>query len=237
VRRFALHSPCPTIALTMIERDSDEHVAPGGRLRSGHLAKRALDFGLGFVRWTLLPVPSVLIAFAIRLDSEGSIFFRQERGGKGGKLFRIWKLRTMLPGVAEAGLGRHASPDEAIVTRVGGFLREWGLNGLPQLLNVLRGEMSFVGPRPALPLHAADDGPGQRLGFAVKPRIAEWTLVKGRNKLSWKQRFDLNNWYIEHRSSWLGGRILLATLWTAFIEREGVYGGGAAGLRYQANVQ
>jgi len=214
----------------MDARDPDPHGQRSVEFSIGRCAKRLLDIALSLGGLVLLAVPFCAIAFVIRCDSEGPIFFRQERVGKGGRLFRVWKFRTMKPGVAEQGLGRHVSPDETCVTRVGRLLREWGLDELPQLANVLKGDMSLVGPRPVLPRHVARFDSHQRLRLAMKPGITGWALINGRNRLSWKQRVELDIWYIERWSFWLDIRILIATVWIVLVRREGVYGEGDIGL-------
>jgi len=192
----------------------------------GCAAKRVLDFAVSMFLLALLAVPLLCIGLAIKLDSRGPVFFRQERVGRRRKLFRVWKLRTMEVGAAEDGLGRHVAPNEPCVTNVGRRLREWGLDELPQLMNVLMGDMSLVGPRPVLPWHVAQYDSRQSRRLAMKPGITGWALVNGRNRLTWKQRIEFDIWYIEHWSFWLDIRILIRTVWIVLIRREGAYGEG-----------
>ena len=186
--------------------------------------KRAIDLGVSSIGLILLAFPFVLIALAIKLDSRGPVFFRQERVGQHGRLFRPWKFRTMVVGAVEQGLGYNVAKDDPRITRVGRFLREWGLDELPQLINVLRGEMSLVGPRPTLPYQVERYDSFQRRRLLVKPGITGWALIHGRNLLTWEERIKYDVWYAEHWSIWLDLWILLKTIWVVLIKREGVYG-------------
>ena len=114
------------------------------------IIKRILDVILSLIGLVLLALPFAFIALAIKLDSKGPIFFRQERVGKDGRSFKVWKFRTMVVGAVRKGLGYNVAKDDSCITRVGTMLRNWGLDELPQLINVFIGEMSLVGPRPTL---------------------------------------------------------------------------------------
>jgi len=188
--------------------------------------KRMLDVTISIVALLLLAVPFGIIAVAIKFDSKGPVFFRQERVGKGGKVFRPWKFRTMAVGQVEEGMGRHVSPDDPWITRVGRVLREWGLDELPQLLNVLVGQMSLVGPRPTLQAQVERYNDFQRRRLFVKPGITGWALIHGRNRLPWSERIVLDNWYIDNWSLWLDIKIVILTVWVVLVKREGVYGEG-----------
>ncbi len=188
--------------------------------------KRLIDVLASLVGLLLLAFPFLIIALAIKLDSKGPVFFRQERVGKDGRVFKPWKFRTMVEGAVEQGLGYNVARDDPRITRVGRFLREWGLDELPQLINVLRGEMSLVGPRPTLPYQVERYDALQRKRLLVKPGITGWALIHGRNLLSWEERIKYDIWYVEHWSIWLDLWILLKTIWVVLIKREGVYGPG-----------
>ena len=185
--------------------------------------KRCLDVVISLVGLGLLAVPFVLIALAIRLDSKGPVFFRQERVGKAGRSFKVWKFRTMIKGAARQGLGVTVARDDPRFTRVGRFLRDWGLDELPQFLNVLKGEMSLVGPRPTLQYQVShyDDFQSRRL--EIRPGITSLAVVSGRNDLPWVERIKLDIQYIDHWSLWLDLWILLKTFWVVLIKREGLY--------------
>ncbi len=188
--------------------------------------KRLVDIALSLIGLVLLAIPFALIALAIKLDSRGPVFFRQERIGKDGRPFRVFKFRTMIVGAAERGLGPTVARDDERITRVGRILRNFGLDELPQLLNVIRGEMSLVGPRPTLPYQVKYYDEFQRRRLAAKPGITSLAVVSGRNALSWKERIELDVWYIDHYSLLLDLKILLRTLWCVLVTREGLYGEG-----------
>lgn len=190
------------------------------------LVKRLLDIAVSAVGLAVLAAPFALIALAIKLDSRGPVFFRQERVGKDGKRFICWKFRTMIEGAINQGLGVTIARDDPRITRVGRFLRNWGLDELPQLINVLKGEMSLVGPRPTFPYQVALYNDFQKRRLEVKPGITGWALVNGRNRLPWEERIKLDVWYVDHWSLWLDVKILLKTLWVVLITREGLYGEG-----------
>ena len=186
--------------------------------------KRLIDILLSFIGLVLLAVPFVIIAVAIKLDSKGPIFFRQERVGKDGRLFKVWKFRTMVVGAVQQGLGYNIAKDDLRITRIGSTLRNWGLDELPQLINVFIGEMSLVGPRPTLSYQVEHYNNFQRRRLLLKPGITSLAVVSGRNALSWKERIKLDIWYVEHWSLWLDIKILFKTLWTVLVTHEGLYG-------------
>jgi undecaprenyl phosphate N,N'-diacetylbacillosamine 1-phosphate transferase len=190
------------------------------------IAKRTFDSIISLILLILLAIPFAIIALAVRLDCRGPIFFRQERVGRNGRPFRTWKFRTMVVGAVKQGLGFNVAQNDARITRVGKFLREWGLDELPQLFNVLKGEMSIVGPRPTLKYQVEQYNDFQRQRLLVKPGITGWALIHGRNLLSWEERIKYDVWYVEHWSLWLDFWIMLKTLWIILITREGVYGKG-----------
>jgi undecaprenyl phosphate N,N'-diacetylbacillosamine 1-phosphate transferase len=192
--------------------------------------KRALDIFLGLIGLGILSIPFALIAITIKLDSRGPVFFRQERVGRSGRTFKTWKFRTMVVGAVKQGLGYNVAHDDNRITRVGKFLREWGLDELPQLINVLKGEMSIVGPRPTLKYQVDQYNAFQRRRLLAKPGITGWALIHGRNLLSWEERIRYDVWYVEYWSLWLDLSIMLRTLWVVLIKREGIY--GAKGINY-----
>jgi len=190
------------------------------------ILKRLMDIVLSMIGLVLLAVPFALIALAIKLGSKGSVFFRQERVGKDGKPFKTWKFRTMKTEAPGKGFGFAVTPGNPFITRVGRYLREWGLDELPQLINVLKGEMSLVGPRPTLKSQVDQYNDFQRRRLCVKPGITGWALIHGRNRLPWKERIELDIWYVDNFSLWLDIKILVGTLWVVLVKREGVYGEG-----------
>jgi lipopolysaccharide/colanic/teichoic acid biosynthesis glycosyltransferase len=186
--------------------------------------KRIGDLLCSVAALLALAVPFALIALCIKIDSRGPVFFRQERAGRSGRVFRVWKFRTMVVNAMSKGLGVTVAADDERITRVGKALRTWGLDELPQILNVLAGEMSLVGPRPTLPYQVEHYSPSQRRRLEARPGITSLAVVSGRNALSWNERIELDVWYIDHGSLWLDARILLRTLWCVLVTHEGLYG-------------
>src|SRR5687768_18223260 len=162
----------------------------------------------------LLAIASPLLAvaaLAIRLESRGPVFYRQLRVGRHGEPFDLWKLRTMVPGAETMGDGIYVIEGDPRITRVGRVLRRFSLDELPNLLNVLKGEMAVVGPRPTVQEQVDRYTERQRRRLEVKPGITGWAQVNGRTSLSWPERIELDIWYVEHRSLRLDLRILART--------------------------
>jgi lipopolysaccharide/colanic/teichoic acid biosynthesis glycosyltransferase len=156
--------------------------------------------------------PLLLAAIiAVRLESRGGGIYRQRRVGLHGREFDVLKLRTMVDGAEHIGAGLAVNENDARITRVGSLLRRSSLDELPNLLNVLRGEMSLIGPRPTLPAQVAQYSERQRGRLAIKPGITGWAQVNGRATLPWPERIELDLYYIEHRSTALDLRILWRT--------------------------
>jgi lipopolysaccharide/colanic/teichoic acid biosynthesis glycosyltransferase len=152
-----------------------------------------------------------LAALAIRLESRGPVFYRQLRVGRGGEPFELWKLRTMVPGAESMGAGIYVLEGDPRITRTGRMLRRFSLDELPNLVNVLRGEMAIVGPRPTVQEQVDRYTERQRRRLEVKPGITGWAQINGRTSLSWPERIELDVWYVEHRSMRLDLRILART--------------------------
>ena len=172
---------------------------------------RALDLAIAGI---LLVVTSPLLlaaVIAIRLESRGPAFYRQRRVGKDGVPFELWKLRTMVPGAEEMGAGIYVLEGDPRITRVGRILRRLSLDELPNLMNVFRGDMAIVGPRPTIQDQVDRYTERQRRRLEVKPGITGWAQVNGRLTLPWPERIELDVWYVEHRSIPLDLRILLKT--------------------------
>lgn len=190
------------------------------------LLKRVLDLAISIPLLVLLAVPLVLAAAAVKLEDGGAAFFRQARIGRGGKAFHVWKLRTMTETRVDPQVPDRLGRDDARILRVGRFMRNLSLDELPQLLNVLSGEMSLVGPRPTLAYQVRAYTDFQRRRLEAKPGITGLAVVSGRNALSWEERIKLDVRYIDHWSLWLDLRILVQTLWKVLVTREGLYGQG-----------
>ncbi len=189
----------------------------------GRCLKRTADLVIGSAMIVLATIPLALAALAIKLEDGGKVIFRQQRIGKDGTPFRIFKLRTMTV-MREAPSGPdRLHRDDARITRVGRMLRKVGLDELPQLFNVLSGAMSLVGPRPTLEFQVSQYDDFQRRRLEAKPGITSLAVVSGRNALSWAERIKLDVRYIDHWSLWLDLSILIRTLWKVLITREGLY--------------
>jgi lipopolysaccharide/colanic/teichoic acid biosynthesis glycosyltransferase len=150
-------------------------------------------------------------AVAIKLEDGGPVFYRQRRVGYQGRDFDLLKLRTMVVGAERQGAGFAVNRGDPRITRTGRLLRRLSLDELPQLWNVVRGDMSLIGPRPTLRYQVDEYTPRQRRRLDVKPGLTGWAQVHGRTKLPWDERIELDVWYVEHRSPWLDLKILLRT--------------------------
>lgn len=164
-----------------------------------------------------------LVGALIRLDSRGPIIFKQERIGKDGQPFMSYKFRSMVDKATTIGLGLNVCMNDDRITRVGKFLRNTSLDELPQLFNVLKGEMSIVGPRPTLAYQVKAYNAEQRRRLQVKPGITGWAQINGRNAIPWEDRIKLDVWYVDNWSLGLDLKILGRTLRTV-LKREGLYG-------------
>jgi lipopolysaccharide/colanic/teichoic acid biosynthesis glycosyltransferase len=202
--------------------------AGGGNAVTSFGYARVLDVVIGGVGAALTAPVVVALAVAIRLESRGHPIYTQTRVGRGGDLFQIYKLRTMVQGAEFTGAGLAIAEGDARITRLGNFLRRYSLDELPNLWNVVRGEMSIVGPRPTLSVQVEQYTPRQRGRLAVKPGITGWAQVNGRASLPWSERIELDLWYVEHRSPWLDLRILGRTVKMVF-DGEGIYKGERGG--------
>ncbi|MGI8903798.1 MAG: sugar transferase [Solirubrobacteraceae bacterium] len=176
------------------------------------MSKRVLDLVIALGGSVLSAPVVVLLALAVRLESPGHPIYRQTRVGKDGELFSIYKLRTMVHGAELIGARLAIQEGDERITRAGSFLRRYSLDELPNLWNVLRGEMSIVGPRPTIQVQVLQYTDRQRGRLAVKPGITGWAQVNGRASLPWPERIELDLWYAEHRSMALDLRIMAQTV-------------------------
>jgi lipopolysaccharide/colanic/teichoic acid biosynthesis glycosyltransferase len=190
--------------------------------------KRAIDVVGALLALVVASPILALAAIAITLDDRGPIVYRQRRVGRGGAEFELFKLRTMVAGAELQGAGYAVNEGDPRITRVGRVLRRLSFDELPQLWNVVRGEMSLVGPRPTLAYQVERYTPRQRRRLDVKPGISGWAQVNGRAALPWDERIELDVWYVEHQSLWLDLRILARTPLALF---RGTYKGGTGGWR------
>jgi len=185
--------------------------------------KKIFDFLTALIGLIILSPLFGIIAFLILIDSKGPVFFKDKRCGKDGKIFMAYKFRTMIENAMDIGLGIEVARGDLRITKIGAFLRRWSLDEIPQLINVFKGEMSLIGPRPALPHQVEKYTEFEKGRLNVKPGITGWAQVNGRNLLNWKERIKLDIWYIENWSLWIDFKILLMTP-KVVLSRQGLYG-------------
>lgn len=176
--------------------------------------KRFLDVTASFLGLVLLSPLLLAVSILIKIDSRGPVIFRQKRIGRNGKVFEIYKFRSMCVGAEKSGSGVYSGKGDARVTRIGKILRATSIDELPQLLNILKGEMSFVGPRPPLTYHPwkyEEYTDFQKRMFEVRPGITGWAQVNGRKDVEWHKRIELNVWYVDHMSLLLDIKIMFMT--------------------------
>ena len=196
--------------------------------RRGHALNRAADLSVAGVALAVASPVLALAALAVKLTSRGPALYRQTRVGKDGTDFELLKLRTMVVGAETQGAGFAVDRGDSRITPVGRVLRRLSLDELPQLWNVVRGEMSIIGPRPTLRYQVERYTPRQRRRLEVKPGITGWAQVHGRATLPWAERIELDVWYVEHRSPLLDAKILARTPFALF---GGTYKGTTGGWR------
>lgn len=193
--------------------------------------KRAIGFFFSslalLIIWPLL----LIIAMIIKLDSKGPAVFVQDRLTLGGRIFKMYKFRTMVVNAEKQGTGAYSFDKDPRITKVGNILRKLSLDELLQLVNILKGDMAFVGPRPILTYHPCkyeDYTEEEKTVFTVRPGISGWAQVNGRNSVDWEERFKLNEWYVQHVSLWLDIKIVFMTIAQVFSRKEIVIQGETA---------
>ena len=177
--------------------------------------KRGIDVCMALVILIIAFLPMCLVAVLIKCDSKGPVLFKQKRIGKDGKIFTILKFRSMCQGAEHTGSGVYSGKGDARVTRIGKILRATSIDELPQLINILRGDMSFIGPRPPLTYHPwpyEEYTEEQKKMFEVRPGITGWAQVHGRKDVEWHRRIDMNIWYVNHISFLLDMKIVIMTV-------------------------
>ena len=184
-----------------------------------HFFKRFFDLFLAILGLILCAIPMLIIAIAIKIESKGPVIFKQERIGRNGKVFHIYKFCSMCVGAEQMGSGVYSGKGDNRVTKIGKILRATSLDELPQFFNLLKGDMSLVGPRPPLtyhpwPLEQYTDE--QKRMFEVRPGITGWAQIHGRKDVEWNKRIKLNVWYVDHVSLWLDIKILFKTVAKVF---------------------
>ena len=194
------------------------------RIVRSSILKRFLDILLAFAALVILSPLMLLLAIWIRVTMGTPVLFKQTRPGLHGKPFTMYKFRTMTDARDPQG---NLLPDEQRLTKLGQFLRSASLDELPELINVLKGEMSLVGPRPLLMAYLDRYSPEQFRRHEVRPGITGWAQVNGRNAISWEEKFKLDVWYVDHWNLWLDLKILAMTL-RKVIKQEGISHPGQA---------
>jgi len=196
----------------------------------GSRRKRALDVLVGGAALVLAGPLLALAALAIRLETHGHAVYRQRRVGRGGRPFELYKLRTMVSGAEHMGKGLAVDEGDERITRLGSWLRRTSFDEVPNLINVLRGEMSLIGPRPTVQVQVDRYDERQRRRLDALPGITGWAQVNGRASLPWHERIELDLWYVEHASLRLDLQILVRTARMA-VTGAGLYRGETGGWR------
>lgn len=187
--------------------------------------KRVMDVFFSAVLLILGAIPLLIVALIVKLESKGPALFKQERLGMNGKVFKIYKFRSMVVGAEKQGSGVYSGKNDARVTKVGKIIRATSIDELPQLINILKGEMSFIGPRPALTYHPwpfEEYTEEQKKMFAVRPGLTGWAQVNGRKKVEWTRRIEMNVWYVENMSFLLDLKIFFKTIIKVFTNADNV---------------
>jgi undecaprenyl phosphate N,N'-diacetylbacillosamine 1-phosphate transferase len=186
------------------------------------ILKRIIDIICGVIGLIITSPLWLYVVIKIKAEDRGPVFFIQERVGKDGKLFRMYKFRSMVVGAEKKGLGVFVSTDDERITKIGKFIRKTSIDELPQLINVLKGEMSIVGPRPTLEYQVERYNKEQKRRLLVKPGITGWAQVNGRNNMTWPEKIKLDLWYVDHWSVGLDLKIIGRTI-ILVIKRKGIY--------------
>lgn len=193
--------------------------------------KRAIDFCISLVMLIIISPLLLIIAIIVKLDSKGPAVFVQERLTLGGRVFKMYKFRTMVVNAEKIGTGAYSFDHDPRITKAGNILRKLSLDELLQLVNIVKGDMAFIGPRPILTYHPCkyeEYSEEEKTVFTVRPGISGWAQVNGRNSVDWEERFKLNEWYVQHVSLWLDIKIVFMTIAQVFSRKEIVIQGETA---------
>lgn len=193
--------------------------------------KRAIGFCISLVMLIIISPLLLVIAIIVKLDSKGPAVFVQERLTLGGRVFKMYKFRTMVVNAEKIGTGAYSFDHDPRITKAGNVLRKLSLDELLQLVNIVKGDMAFIGPRPILTYHPCkyeEYSEEEKTVFTVRPGISGWAQVNGRNSVDWEERFKLNEWYVQHVSLWLDIKIVFMTIAQVFSRKEIVIQGETA---------
>ena len=186
------------------------------------ILKRIIDIISGVIGLIITSPLWLYVVIKIKTEDRGPVFFVQERVGRNSRLFRMYKFRSMVVGAEKKGLGVFVSTDDERITKIGKFIRKTSIDELPQLINVLKGEMSIVGPRPTLEYQVERYNKEQKRRLLVKPGITGWAQVNGRNNMTWPEKIELDLWYVDHWNIGLDFKIIGRTIWSV-LKKEGIY--------------
>ncbi len=186
------------------------------------IVKRIFDIICGVLGLIITSPLWLYVVIKIKTEDRGPVFFVQKRVGKDGKLFRMYKFRSMVVGAEKKGLGVFVRTDDERITKIGKFIRKTSIDELPQLINVLKGEMSIVGPRPTLEYQVKRYNEEQKRRLLVKPGITGWAQINGRNNMTWPEKIELDLWYVDHWNIGLDLKIIGRTIWSV-LKKEGIY--------------
>lgn len=190
-----------------------------------YFIKRIIDFTFSLIGFIILSPIMLVTAIAIKLDSKGPIIFKQERLGKNGKVFNIYKFRSMCVGAENIGSRVYSGKNDTRVTKVGKFIRATSIDELPQFINILKGDMSLIGPRPALTYHPwkyDEYTKEQKCMFSVRPGVTGWAQINGRKDVEWNKRIELNVWYVNNISFLLDLKIFIKTIINVIMMKNNV---------------
>lgn len=214
---------------------SKEHIEkkdkPGSKGIYNRVVKRAADILISATALIILSPVILIAAILVRLSSEGPVIFRQQRLGKGAKEYTIYKFRTMRVNSEHTGSGVYSDDNDPRITGIGKILRKTSIDELPQLVNILKGDMSLIGPRPPLTYHpwpVSDYSPQQLRMFEVRPGITGWAQIHGRKDVEWNKRIEMNIWYVDHVSFCLDTKILFITVGKVFTNADNENKGATA---------
>ncbi len=187
--------------------------------------KRFIDCFISLFALIILSPVMLITAILIKAESKGPVIFKQDRLGKGGKVFKIYKFRSMCVGAEKTGSGVYSGKNDARVTKVGKIIRATSIDELPQLVNILKGDMTIIGPRPPLTYHPwpfAEYTEEQKKMFDVRPGVTGWAQVNGRKDVEWHRRIELNCWYVENLSFLLDIKIFFMTIFKVVTNQDNV---------------